>query len=156
MRAELVRDYYALASAQTPDDPNATSFPADAQDELQRASVHWGAYLELASRKPDPDIARVALQVYDPAGLNQPDNALEAARIIAEQGNDAQSYLLLVQYAALASDKKTEKQASQKALALATSPQDRRVVKDQLKQIKDARAAAQIQQGGGAGGGSGQ
>ena len=144
-RKELVRDYYSLAFAQTPD--NATTFSTDAKDELQKASVHWGAYLELTKGKPDPSVARVALQVYDPTALNEPESALQAARIIAERGNDPASYLQLVQYAVLADDTRTQKLAKEKALDLARNADERRAVREQLKQIAQAQLAQQVQDG---------
>jgi hypothetical protein len=142
LRKELVRDYYSLAFSQTPDD--ATSFSEDARDELQKASTHWNAYLELTD-KPDPGVARVALQVYDPTALNQPDAALQAARVIAERDRSPAAYIQLVQYAVLAGDKKTQKAAKDKALALARNKQERKAVKEQLQQIAQAQIAQQIQ-----------
>ena len=50
--------------------------------------------------EPDADLARVALLVFDKGGLNQPDKAKDAARVIAADANDTQTYLLLVRYAA--------------------------------------------------------
>lgn len=143
-RAELVRDYYSYASTQTPQ--GATAFSEDSRDELRQASVHWDAYLDLVD-KPDPAVARIALQVYDPAALDQPDNALRAARIVARAGNDPGSYLQLVQYAALAQDNRTLKLAEQKALDLARNDRERRAVRKQLRQVKQQILAQQIQRG---------
>src|SRR5690606_35678499 len=70
---ELVRDYYSLAISQANDQG---VFPADAQDELRKASQHWTTYLEVERGDPDASLARVALQVYDPAALNQPQQAV--------------------------------------------------------------------------------
>lgn len=157
-RKELVRDYFSLAVSQVPD--GAAVFPQDAQDELRRASTHWGAYLELAGDDPDPSLARVALQVYDPTALNQPQQALRAARIVAEAGNDASSYLLLMQYAVQAGDKRTQKLAEQKALELTPERQRKRVQK-QIDQFVAATVAQQLQESGdvqvegGAGSGAG-
>jgi len=141
---ELVRDYYSLAIAQASDQG---AFPADAQDELRKASTHWSTYLEVEKGKPDASLARVALQVYDTAALNQPQQAVKAARIIAADGDDAGSYLQLAQYALLAGDKRIEKLASAKAIDLAPKDQ-RKAVRDQLKQIKAAVIASQLQQSG--------
>ncbi|MEX1141842.1 MAG: hypothetical protein WD993_11100 [Thermoleophilaceae bacterium] len=158
-RKELVRDYYALAVGQT----EGTVFSEDAQDELRRASTHWGSYLEIEDGKPDPSLARVALQIYDPAALNQPQQALRAARIVAEEGDDVSSYLLLVQYALQAGDKRTQKLAEQKAVELAPERQ-RAAVRKQVKRLAAAAVAQQLQSadvqtapagGGGGGGGAG-
>jgi hypothetical protein len=130
-RKQLVRDYYQLAVAQT---DQGGKFPPEAQDELRRADIHWGAYQELEKGKPDAGLARVALQIYDPVALNDPDAALQAARIVAEDGGDANSYLLLVQYATAAGDKRTKQLASQKAIDVAPK-RFRKQVRAQLKEI---------------------
>jgi hypothetical protein len=141
---ELVRDYYSLAIAQANDQG---VFPADAQDELRKAGSHWNAYVKVEKGEPDASLARVALQVYDQAALNQPQQAVKVARIIAADGDDAASYLQLAQYALLAGDKRIEKLASAKAIALAPKSQ-RKAVRDQLEQIKAAVIAQQLQQSG--------
>jgi hypothetical protein len=141
---ELVRDYYSLAIAQANDQG---VFPADAQDELRKAAQHWNAYVKVEKGNPDASLARVALQVYDPAALNQPQQAVKVARIIAAETDDAASYLQLAQYALLAGDKRIEKLASAKAIDLAPASQ-RKAVREQLEQMKAAVVAQQLQQEG--------
>ena len=141
---ELVRDYYSLAVAQANDQG---VFPADAQEDLRKASTHWNAYLAAEKGDPDPSLARVALQVYDVSALNQPQQAVKVARIIAADGDDAGSYLQLAQYALLAGDKRIEKLASAKAIELAPQNQ-RKAVREQLKQLKAQVIASQLQQSG--------
>ena len=46
--------------------------------------------------EPDPDLAWVALLVYDQGGLNQPDGGAEGGMQIVADANDSQTYLLLV------------------------------------------------------------
>jgi hypothetical protein len=135
---ELVRDEYQIATAQV--ESGATSFPKDARDELRKVDVYWRRYLEAEKGKPNPDLARYALQVYDPAGLNKPKEAQKAATIIAEDGNDANAYLNLVQYAALAGDKRTADLAAVKAVDLAPKNQ-RKAVKAQADQLKKPQAS---------------
>lgn len=155
-RRELVRDYYSLAVTET----DGTAFPEDAREDLRRASTHWGAYLELEEDRPDPSLARVALQIYDPNALDQPQQALRAARIVAEAGGDPNSYLLLMQYALQAGDERTQQLAERKALAVADED-DRRAVRRQIRQLTAAAVAQQLQEGdietvpGGGGGGAG-
>jgi hypothetical protein len=141
---ELVRDYYSLAISQANDQG---VFPADAQDELRKAAQHWNAYLRLEKGQPDASLARVALQVYDPAALNQPQQAVKVAQVIAADSDDAASYLQLAQYALLAGDKRVEKLSSAKAIDLAPANQ-RKAVREQLKQLKAAVIAQQIQESG--------
>lgn len=133
---ELVRDYYQLATAETTS--SATSFPDSAKDDLRKASTYWQRYTKRAE-KPDPSLAAVALQIYDVGALNQPKNALEVARLIAERSNDPAAYLRVVQYAALAGDTRTADLAEQKAIDLA--PKDQRsAVKQQAKALKSPQA----------------
>lgn len=141
---ELVRDYYSLAIAQASDQG---VFPADAQDELRKAGQNWNAYLKIEKGQPDASLARVALRVYDVSALNQPQQAVEVARIIAADGDDAASYLQLAQYALLAGDKRVEKLASAKAIALAPKNQ-RKAVREQLEQLRAAVIAQQLQESG--------
>jgi hypothetical protein len=129
----LVRDNYQLATSQQPS--GATSFPEDARDELQKAANYWQRYVETESDKPSPTTALYALRVYDVGALNQPKQAARAASIIAEDRNDASGYLQLVQYAALAKDKRTADLAAQKAEDLAPKNQ-RKQVKQQAEALK--------------------
>jgi len=142
---ELVRDYYSLAIAQANDQG---VFPAEAQDELRKSAQHWNAYLRVEKGQPDASLARVALQVYDPAALNQPQQAVKVAQVIAADSDDAASYLQLAQYALLAGDKRIEKLASAKAIDLAPANQ-RKAVREQLEQLKAAVIAQQLQESGG-------
>jgi hypothetical protein len=150
-RKALVRDYYQLAVSQT--DATATTVPDDAKDELRRSAAQWNAYLALEPSKPDSSLARVALEVFGPAGLNRPKEAQEAARVIAEAENSTNAYLNLVQYAALAGDNRTADLAGQKAVDLAPKAQ-RKQVEAQIEQLKSPQGAAGAQ--GGASGGATQ
>src|ERR671925_238212 len=82
--ANLVRDYYSLASSQR--ESSSVGFPADAKDELRKAGTYWQRYYDVAD-KPSPDVAGYAVQIYDTGGLNKPKEAVPAARVLAEQGN---------------------------------------------------------------------
>jgi hypothetical protein len=130
----LVRDYHALASAQLP--TGATQHPEEAQDELQRAGEYWNRYLEVEDGKPDPSLARIALTVYDTGALNQPEEAANAMRIIADAGNSYELYLGLVQRAAAAGDTRTADLAAQKAVDLAP----KRLKKQVRRQAEAAKA----------------
>lgn len=142
LRKSLTRDYYQLATAQT-SQTNST-FPADAKDELRKSGANWQAYLALSPDKPDPSLARVALQIYDPAALNKPDEAKEAARLVAQEEGNSNAYLNLVQYATLAKDTRTADLAGQKAIDLA-KPSQRKQVRAQVKQLKKPPSATGAQ-----------
>src|SRR5918992_4674552 len=135
---ELVRDNYALAGTQLPS--GSQSYPPEAQDELRAADRYWQSYLEAEKGKTDPGVARFAVQLYGPTALNKPAEAAEAAQVIAAEENDAQSYLQLVQFAALAGDTRTANLAAQKAVDLAPKDQ-RKEVKRLAEQLKKPQAA---------------
>jgi len=136
-RKALVRDYYQLAVAQTTQEG---AFNDDAKADLRKAAANWRAYLALEPEKPDASLANVALQVFDPAALNKPKEAQEAARVIAESRSNTNAYLNLVQYAALAGDTRTANLAAQKAVDLAPKG-ERKGVKEQAEQLKTPQTA---------------
>ena len=142
---ELVRDYYGLATAQTPS--GATGFPKDARDELADAASAWQRYLRVV-KDPDPSVANYALQIYDVTALNKPAEAQKAAAIVAEAENEPTAYIRLVQYAALAKDTRTADLAGKKAVDLA-SKADRKAVKAQVEQAKALAAQGGPQPQGG-------
>jgi hypothetical protein len=141
--AQLVRVNYQAASAQTPS--GSQTIPEEGRDELQAAGRYWDRYVESTDGEPSADLARVALIVFDRGGLNQPDKAKEAVRVIAADANDTQTYLLLVQYAAAAGDTRTADLAAQKAVDLAPQRLRKRVER-QAERIKTQAAAQQGQQ----------
>jgi hypothetical protein len=130
---ELVRDYHGLAGQQLPS--GSAQYPEDAMDELREAGRYWQRYVEVEDGKPDASLARVALAIYDQNALNQPTEAAAAMRIVAEDANDFQSYLALVQRAAAAGDTRTADLAAQKAVDLAPE-RLRKQVKEQAEQLK--------------------
>jgi hypothetical protein len=124
----LVRDYHALASVQL--SSGSLNFPKEAKDELRCAARAWQRYLEVEDGEPDASLARLALTVYDQGALAQPEEAVAAMRIVAEAGNDYESYLGLVQRAAVAGDTRTADLAAQKAVELAPEG-----LKKQVRQV---------------------
>jgi hypothetical protein len=134
---ELVRDYYALATSQV--EEGAAGFPEDARGDLQKAAAAWKRYLALEPEKPDPATANFAYQIYDLPALNQPKEAQRALQIIAEDQNDWESYVRVVQYATLAGDTRTADLAGQKAIDLA-SKKEKKDVTQQVKLAKQTQA----------------
>jgi hypothetical protein len=130
--ASLVRDYYSVASSQR--ESGSVGFPDDAKDDLRQAGGYWQRYYDVAE-KPNPDVAGYALQIYDVGGLNQPKEAVKAATVLAEQANDAPSYLRLVLYASRAGDTRTADLAGQKAVDLAPKAQQKQI-EQQVEQFK--------------------
>jgi hypothetical protein len=137
--AALVRDYFALASSSL--ESGTTQFPDDSKDELRKAGAYWQRYVE-ASDKPSDSLARVALQIYDPGGLNQPKQAQEAMEIVAARQNNFEAYLALVQRATAAGDTRTAQLAGQRAVDLA--PKNlRKQVEQQVEQLQKPVPAEQ-------------
>ena len=137
--ANLVRDYYSLASSQRPE--GSVGFPADAKDDLKKAGSYWQRYSKLAAN-PSPAVAGYAIQIYDVNGLNRPKQAQQAASILAKDANDTPSYLRLVSYAARAGDTRTADLAGQKAVDLAPKGQ-KKLIEKQIEALKKASQAQQ-------------
>ena len=135
---ELARGEFQAATAQIP--TGSSSYPRQARDELRRSGEYWQRYLKAEKGKTDTDLARVALQVYDVNALNKPKQAQQAAQLVAQADGDAASYLRVVQYSALAGDKRTADLAAQKAVDVAPKGQ-RKTVKLQAQQFKNPQAA---------------
>ena len=138
--AELVRLEYQAAASNVPS--GTTTIPEDGQDNLRAAGAYWDRYAKAVKGEPDASLARIALIVFDKPGLNQPDKAKDAVRVIAAQANDSQTYLLLVQTATAAGDKRTAQLAAQKAIDLAPKGQRKQVE----KVVKQMQSAAPQQQ----------
>ncbi|HLM25652.1 MAG TPA: hypothetical protein VK304_01650 [Thermoleophilaceae bacterium] len=130
---DLVRANYQLAGSQG--SASQSGFPPEAKPALNAAGRAWERYLALEPKKLDTSLATVALQIYDPTALNRPKEAEQAARIIAEADPSPQAYLRLVQYAALAGDKRTADLAGDKVVELAPKSQ-RKEAEQAVKQAK--------------------
>jgi tetratricopeptide (TPR) repeat protein len=129
----LIRDYHALASAQLP--TGAIEYPEEAKDELSKAGEYWQRYLEVEDGEPEASLARVALALYDQGALNEPEEAANAMRIVADAGNNYELYLGLVSRAAAAGDKRTANLAAEKAVDLAPE-RLKKQVRQQAKALK--------------------
>jgi hypothetical protein len=140
--ADVVRANYQLAVT-TDEEARAVGaiFAEDATPRLEAAADAWTRYLEEVQR-PDASLALLMTRVFGEQGLNQPDEAAEAAGIVAEEQRDLQSYLLYTQHAALAGDDRQAELAGRRAVAEAPASQRR-----QVEQQVDAliRAADQLQ-----------
>jgi hypothetical protein len=133
--AALVKANYQVAVSQTPS--GTTAIPEEGKDDLRKAGKYWERYVAASDGEPSPELAKYALNIYDTTNLNQPAKAKEAVRVLAAQANDAQTYLLLVQYSTLAGDTRTAKLAAQKAVELAPKNQ-RKQVQKAAKQLQNA------------------
>lgn len=135
----LARDRFQLARAEA--DPNTGQFTEAGLEQLEKADEAWQAYLAAEEKRPDASLASLMTQAYGPTALNQPADAARAAEIVTEARPSAQAYLQLVQYAALAGQKRKADLAGQKAVELA--PKDQRsTVKTLVEQAKQPQQPA--------------
>ncbi len=134
----LVRDWFQLANDEA--DPNTRQYTEEGLENLAEADVAWQKYVQ-AVKKPEPSLAALMVQVYGPTGLNKPAEGAEAAEIVAVADPNAQAYLQLVQYAALAGQDRKADLAGKKAIELA--PKDQRsTVKTLVEQAKQPPPAS--------------
>src|SRR5688572_5408558 len=134
----LVRDWYQLANDEA--DPNTRQYTEEGLERLSEADVAWQGYLK-AVKKPEPSLASLMIQAYGPNALNEPADAAEAAEIVATADPNAQAYLQLVQYAALAGQDRKADLAGEKAIELAPKAQ-RSTVKTLVEQAKQPPPAS--------------
>jgi hypothetical protein len=126
--AALVRGHYDLAS--TTADAQTSEFTKDSLTELRATDAAWQRYTAAVS-KPDPDLARRAVQAEDGLGrLTQGSaqkafwsRAAGAAEILAAAEPTPNNYIALVQYATLAGQTRKADLAGKKAVQLAPKPQ---------------------------------
>ena len=135
---EKIRGHYSLAATDTSREDG--SFGEDGKKELKNAGDAWKRYLATKPEQIDPALATLMTTVYGQLGLNLPKDATEAAEIVAEERNDASSYLQLVQYATLAGQKRKADLAGEKAIELAPEG-ERDTVKQLIEQAKGAGAS---------------
>jgi hypothetical protein len=140
---QLVRARYQLATQEA--DPETGQFTDEGKKQLEAAGRAWDRYIALPPKKVDDSLAGLMLQAYSPNALNQPEKGQRVAQTLAETRETPEAYVLLVQYASLAGDKRTADLAGQKALDLAPRS-DRSSVKEQVEQAKAASAIQELQQ----------
>jgi hypothetical protein len=152
--ADVARANYQLATTTDPEARAAGAiFAGDATPRLEAASEAWSDYLEADPKRPDDALAFLMIQVYGEQGLNEPEEAAEAAAIVAEARRDSQSYLIYTQFAALAGDERQADLAGKQAVSLAPTAQREQVerqVDAVIRTAQEVRAGNQSQGGSGA------
>jgi hypothetical protein len=137
----LVQDWYQLANEEA--DPNTRQYTDEGKERLGEADKWWQLYID-AAKKPDPGLASLMVQVYSPTALNKAAEGAEAAEVVATADPNAQAYLQLVQFAALAGQDRKATLAGKKAIELA--PKDQRsTVKQLVEQAKQPPASTTTQ-----------
>jgi hypothetical protein len=129
----LVRDWYQRANEEA--DATTNEYNETGKEHLAEADDAWQRYIEVEKKKVDPSLASLMLQVYGPAGLNQPADAANVAEIVAEAQPSAQIYLQLVSYAAAAGQDRKADLAGKKAIELAKK-NERSTVRALVEQAK--------------------
>lgn len=151
--AEVARQAYQLATEQA--DPDTGAFGEEARANLEKAGRAWERYLALEPEPPDANLARIMVQAYDVAALNDPAKAARAAELVAEEDGTFQAFIQVLQYATLAGQTRKAELAGRRAVEVAP-PDQRKTVKEQVEAIKAAaqaqaaQAAQQAAQQGGA------
>lgn len=127
--AAVMRGHYDLATASS--DANTGNFTKDSLKDLQAADAAWARYLD-AVKKPDPNAARVAVQLEPGLAQLLPNKqdqtvhwsrAASAQEIIAGSHPSANGYVNLVALATLAGQTRKADLAGKKAIALAPKAQ---------------------------------
>jgi len=147
--AALARARYQEASAAGGVDATG-NFNADGKAQLREADRAWKHYLALEPPKPDATVAVIMAQVYGPAGLQRPTDAVAAQEIVADTRHDLGSYLQLASFAYAANQTRKGDLAGDKAVALATKDQKAQI-KTQVEGLKAQAAQAAVQGAKGAG-----
>ena len=135
---DLIRSHYQLATDDA--DPNTGAFGTDGKAQLEKASVAWKKYVDVAA-KPNDSLAGLMLNAYGEGGLNQPSDAVTAAELVAAARPSAVAYIQLAQYATKAGQTRKAELAGQKAIDLAPKAQ-KKLVKQQLDAAKAASLGA--------------
>lgn len=148
---ELVRVNYQLAADDT--DPETGAFSEASAERLQAAGDAWERYLALDPKQPDDSLAGLMVQAYGDLGLNQPEQAAEAAGIVAEERPSTNAFLELARFAALAGQTRKAELAGARAVELAPKAEQKRVEKliDQLTAPQPSPAGGQVPGAGGEG-----
>ena len=136
---EVVRGHYTIAATDT--DRETGQFGDDGKEQLEKASSAWKRYLATKPKQVDPALATLMMTAYSEVALNQPENATEAAEIVANARNDATAYIQLVQYATLAGQKRKADLAAEKAIELAPEGEEK-TVKQLIEQARASGAPA--------------
>jgi hypothetical protein len=119
------------------------SISNDAHTDFGQAADAWNKYLHVNKGKPDPTVASEMVYAY--AFLNDADGAIEAQRIVAEDQPSSQTYGTLAQFQYLSGDVAGGDATAKKAASLA-SGQQRKLVQQQLDQLRKQGLQIQKQQ----------
>ena len=145
--ALLTRTRFQLAGQGENYDQRSSTFTPKGRRQLAGAAQAWERYLALDPRRPDVDVARLMVQGYGPAGLNQPSRGVRTAEIVADAQPSPQTYFQLTLYAYAAGQTRKGDLAGRRAVEL--TPRDQRpAVKAQVSTAKRQHGFGAPQGGG--------
>jgi tetratricopeptide (TPR) repeat protein len=124
-------------------DSNQNTFTDAGKAKLREADQAWQKYLSLEPEKPDSRVASLMVQAYAGNALANPEKAVVALEIIAEDRPSAGTYSNLAIAAYEAGQTRKGDLAAEKALEL-TEPDMREQLKATLDQAKAASVTQQI------------
>jgi hypothetical protein len=144
--AEIAKLHYQIAGAGENFNGEQGRFTESGLAELRQAERAWNRYL---ATDPDPVNSGVAIQmvqVFGQAGLNKPDEAVDAMELyIAERPESSGLYAQLAQLSFLAGQNRKGDLAADKAVELANED-DRKALREQLESVKTQVLQEQAQQ----------
>lgn len=164
--AAVARLRYAAGLDEYPE--NATTAPAAAKTQFEKAARAWDQYLALNPKPIDAGTANRMAGVFAPTGLNKPDELADVQGLITTQAEDAAEkrgeavepgiYLSLLQ-AQYAAKRTRQAKITEGKLREVTPPAQKKQVEALIKVAKNpddtkAQAAAQAAAGGGTTGGT--
>ena len=164
--ASIAKLRYAAGLDDFPE--NATTAPAAAKAEFQKAASAWDKYLALDPKPIDVGAANRMAGVYGPTGLNQPAKWADVQGLIVSTAEDdadkrgtqvpASSYLQLYQ-AQTAAKRTRQAKITEEKLRAAADPSQKKEIDALIALAKNpndakAQAAAQAAQSGGSTGGT--
>jgi hypothetical protein len=142
--AQLTKVRYQQAGTGDGFDQNQGVFTDKGKVELQGVEDAWTKYLTLTD-KPDDTVARIMVQAFSTAGLNEPDKAVNAMEVVLDStpaaSETGQEYVQLAALAYEAGQTRKAELASKKAISL-TPKDDREQIQAQLDSLKQQAAAA--------------
>lgn len=138
--ADLATAHVRLAQVGENFDATANTYTAKGHRQLTAAGTAWNKYIGLDPSPPAERVARSMTQVF--LALERPDDAVSAWEIVVELEPTANAYTNLALLAYRAGQVRKGDRASTEAQDLTEDADEKRVLKEQLEQVK-SRAAAE-------------
>jgi len=144
--AEKAKLHYQIAGAGENFNTDQGRFTAEGLAQLRLAERAWNRYLATEPEELNTGVAIQMVQVFSTAGLNKPEEAVEAMELyIAERPESSNLFAQLAQLSYLAGQDRKGDLAADKAVELANED-DRRTLREQLDSVKTEALQAQAQQ----------